>query len=336
MKFLGSFLVIALLNLIAVFAGPPPHDYVVEGDYEYFIQYDGSNQAYITNVLNKKATTLYINPYFYHNNVKYDVMALTGGLTNTAVTKLVIPHYIYHDFSIWDNVLKEAKHLKELSIQSLNNVTFYENTFTGCSENLQITGQGVENTIKKAAKQYLRDNYPDLIRDYSRTSSYEKKCAFYQIAKIVNKNWKYYMSAYGDVGSNGASTFFLKKGSMYGLARVTRYLAVAANLSEFEIQVGGYVNHGVNFVYITGGWHVLDVARTYFDPRASCESDVFSTLKSYASSIGGYYGKGVKVNPSEFVVYHTEIGFPTEYANPEKESFQTWVSQKGRGTKIAN
>jgi len=335
MKFLGSFLVLALLNLITVFAGPPPHDYIKDSNFEYYIQYDGNNQAYITNVLNKRATTLNINSYVYHNNVKYSVMALAGGLTNCAVTKLVIPKNVNHSFSIWDNVLKDAKNLKELSIQTTSDVTFYDDTFTGVSENLQITGNGVANTIKKAAKQYLRDNYPDLIRDYSRTSSYEKKCAFYQIAKIVNKNWSYYMSAYGGAGSNGASAFFLRKGSTYGLARVTRYLAVAANLSEFEIQIGGYVNHGVAYVYITGGWHVLDVARHYFDPRASCESDAFSTLNSYASSIGGYYGKGVKVNPSEFLIYNTKYGYPNDYANPEKESFINWVSKNGRGTKIA-
>jgi len=337
MKFLGSFIVLALLNLVSVFAGPPPHEYIKDSDFEYFIQYDGSNQAYITNVLNKRATTLYINPYVYYNNVKYDVVALTGGLTDSAVTKLVIPHYIYNDFSVWGNVLGAAKKLKEIQINSLNNVYFYEDSFAGVNENVQIHGQGVDNTIKLNAKRFLRDNYPELIRDYSRTSGAEKRCAFYQIARIVNKNWTYYKEAHGGRGSNGVSTFFLRRGSMHGLARVNRYLAVAAGLSEFSIQVGGDgINYGFNYVAVSGGWKILDPASGDFS-SATCTDNAFITIKNYAASTNGYYGRLYKSDPDSYVIFNGKYACPNENISPlpESENFKQWVAKNGRGTPIA-
>eukprot|EP00833_Pecoramyces_ruminatium_P007048 jgi/Orpsp1_1/1181080/evm.model.c7180000075779.1 len=182
MKFLGSFIILGLLNLMAVFAGPPPHATIKDFNFEYYIQYDGNYQATVTNVLNKKATTLTFNPYVLHQGEQYKVVGISSGLSGCAVTKLVIPHYIYNIFSISDNVLKEAKNLKELQINSLNDVIFYDNTFNGVNENLQIHGQGVDKAMTAYAKKLLQEHLPDVIKDYRYENLYSKTTGLYKIA----------------------------------------------------------------------------------------------------------------------------------------------------------
>ncbi|KAL6625194.1 hypothetical protein LY90DRAFT_510228 [Neocallimastix californiae] len=334
MKCLGTFFVFVLLNLVTVFAGPPPHEYFQDNDYEYFTQEDGSNQCYITNVINKKATTLYINPYVYHNGKQLDIMALAGGLADCAVTKIVIPHYIYHYFSIWGNVLSDAKNLKELQINSLNEVGFFDDTFKGVNGNLQIHGQGVDNAMKRYAKQFLQDNYPDLIKNWSREATYQKQCGLYQIAKIVNKQYAYTTSTAS--ADNGASALVLKQGSTLGLARVVRTLAIAAGFSENDILVGGDdVYHGFNYVKFSGKWYILDSVKTYFSDRDMCTPSVFQTSDAFIKgTLNPFYGRLYQGSSDNFVIYHGKYGCPNENPspNPVKENFKKWLSKNNKGT----
>eukprot|EP00833_Pecoramyces_ruminatium_P007941 jgi/Orpsp1_1/1181973/evm.model.c7180000079345.1 len=329
MKFLGSFLFLGLLSLISVFAGPPPHEYITDSSFRYFIQYDGSNQAYIMDVLDKKASTIYIYPYVMHNDVQYDVVAMHSGLTGCAATKLVIPHWIYHSFSVWGGVLKEGKNLKELQINCLNDVIFYEDSFNGVNENLQIHGQGVDKAMSAFAKKLLQEHLPEVIKDYKKENFSSKTECLFKIAKYVKNNFRWVTDT--ESADNGASVLALKQGSSTGRARAIRILAIAAGYPEDEILTGGDGHyHGFNYVKVNSRkWKILDNFFTNFDGNVS--SNIFSTSAQYISISNGWYGRLFKGNSDDFTVYNFKYGCPNEapqdHSVPETENFKNWLSK---------
>eukprot|EP00833_Pecoramyces_ruminatium_P015550 jgi/Orpsp1_1/1189582/evm.model.d7180000073038.1 len=325
MKFLGSFIILAILNLVSVLAGPPRSETIKDDQFKYHIQYDGNHIAYITDVIDKNADTLTIPNYVVHKGETYYVHALAGGLTNSYVTKLEIPFYVYHYFSIWGNVLKEAKYLKELKIDCFYDVEFFEDTFNGVNPNIQIYGQGVDKAMMSYAKKILQNNYPDLIRDYSNVSDYDKKCALYQIAKIVNKTFGYNTNiAYPH---NGAVALAVKQGSTRGLARVVRIFAIAAGYNQDEILVGGDGSYlDFNYVKFNGRFYVLDAVKTKYNDRDLCSTSVIQTSSRFNEKVlKPFYGS--KVSTSKWVLYNQKYGFPNDYADPEVENFVKWCSK---------
>eukprot|EP00833_Pecoramyces_ruminatium_P006365 jgi/Orpsp1_1/1180397/evm.model.c7180000073243.1 len=324
MKFLGSFIFLGLLNLIAVFAGPPPPQaYVKDANFEYYIRFDGSKSAVIMDVLDKKAKTVSINPYVTLNGVQYDVTSISKGFENSAVTKLIIPHYIYHTFSIRGNILNKAKNLKEIQINCLNDVIFYEDTFDGVNENLQIHGQGVDKAMSAYAKTLLRNNLPDVIKDYRYENLYSRTAGLYKIAKYVKNNFRWVTDT--ESAHNGASVLALKQGSSTGRARAIRILAIAAGYMEDEILTGGDgAYHGFNYVKIGQKWNILDNFFCNYGDKV--DYNVFYTSEDYLSVSNGWYGRLYKGNSNNFIVYNFKYGCPNEgpldHSIPESENFK--------------
>lgn len=330
MKFLGSFIVLALLNLLTVFAAPPPErGYIRVDGFEYFIYPDG--RAYIISVVDEKSTTLTIKPKITSEGKTYKVLGLYSGLYSDAVRKIILPQNTQRDFTISPGVLSGAKNLRELQIDARYPVNIDEYTFEGVSPDLQIYGNGVDTTVTAYAEKFMKENYPDLIRDRSNLDDYFKKCDLYQVAKIVRKYFTYDINSASK--SNGASAIFLKRGDGVGLARVVSVLAAAANFDIRDVQVAGDDNQfGFNLVRFSNKWYVLDPARFSYNERDMCTDTIFKKSNDYIKqTINPFYGKGYRGSSDSFVVHHGKYGYPGELVQPVKENFKKFISRMNWG-----
>eukprot|EP00833_Pecoramyces_ruminatium_P007976 jgi/Orpsp1_1/1182008/evm.model.c7180000079509.1 len=336
MKFLGnffSFIIIGCLNLIVVLAEEIPESrYIRDSDFEYYIQYDGYNMAVVTNVLNKMDETLSFNPYVFHDGEQYDVIGIVSGLKDCAVTKLIIPHYIYNTFSVDNNVLREAKYLKELQINSLSDVLFFENTFNGVNPNLQIHGQGVDKALSAYARRLVEIYLSDTIMDYKKENFLNKAAGLYKIARYVQKNFQY--TSKTESASNGASVLFLKQGDSIGRARVIRLLALAAGYPEEELLVGGDGgSQGFNYVLLPHQeWYIVDNYFYQYNDEY-IDYDFYLNVNTYLSISNNRRG-----DSDNFVLYNFKYGCPHEgpldNSIPEKENFKKWLTKNKKGTLI--
>eukprot|EP00833_Pecoramyces_ruminatium_P015174 jgi/Orpsp1_1/1189206/evm.model.d7180000070281.1 len=90
MKFLGSFIILAVLNLVTVLAGPPPTIYVKEGDFEYHIP-GGTNFAIADTPLNMNAKTVTVKPYITYNGQRYYTKYFSGYFKNSSAERIIFP-----------------------------------------------------------------------------------------------------------------------------------------------------------------------------------------------------------------------------------------------------
>ncbi|ORX63990.1 hypothetical protein BCR32DRAFT_330730 [Anaeromyces robustus] len=330
MKCLGSFILLALLNLLTVFAGPPPSVYVKDASFEYYIMLDSSNVAYITNVLNKNVKTITVNPYVYYNGQRYTVSAFASGVADSAVEKIIVPSYLNHYFSIWNSVFSEGKKLKTLQIDATN-VEIFEDSAKDASSELQIQGKGVDNMIMKYAKKYLESHNISIDENIRYASDYEKKCALYKIAKLVNKNFTYTLNMANP--NNGAVALLLGKGSSLGLARVVRILALASGYEQIDIRVGGdNIYQGWNYAKFGTSWYILDSVHSEFKDRDTCSTSVFQCSEQFIKGVlNPYYGRLYQGSVDNFIIFHDLYGYPNEVYDATPDNFLIWLQRNRQG-----
>ncbi|OUM62058.1 hypothetical protein PIROE2DRAFT_62141 [Piromyces sp. E2] len=218
MKSIGIFFVLACSYIVSVLAGPTPSVYMEDSNYEYYAQ-EGFTSCYVTKLTSKakSAKTLTFDPYVTdkRTGTRYYVGGLMADLTDSVATKIEIPSSLRSSFSISENVLKNAKKLTSLKVESTKGVYVYDNTFTDVNKDINIYGKGVNQMVTDYVNDYLKYNYPDLIQNYSKLSEYDARINLYNIAKIINRNFKFNINMAN--GDNGAVAFLLKEGSTVGL-----------------------------------------------------------------------------------------------------------------------
>lgn len=266
MKFIGSFIIIALFNLLTVFAGPPPAIFTKDKDFEYYLI---SDIAHIVDVLDKTATTITIPPYVKYNGKNYNVSSLTSGLSDSKVQKIIVSNDIKHEFALYTG-LSDAKYLKAIQIDAPN-VLVFEHSFDNVNPDIDITGDGVENMIKFYSKIILDYNDIDVKKYDHESTTDDKQCDIYQIAKFVKKNFTYNTDLAN--ASNAVNTLLFKQGNSLGLARAIRILAGVKGFDMNDIQVGGDdLQSGWNYVKFGSEWYTLDIVHTEFKDEDSCAS----------------------------------------------------------------
>jgi len=317
MKFFGALAFVSLLNLASVIAGPTPSIYLSDKNFDYYTQ-EGFKDCYITGLKSQAKRTKYLNiPATVKDEttgISYCVGSLMADLSEAKVTKLTIPSGHPCGFSISENVLKNAKYLKELKLSTSNDVYVYENTFTGVNEDIDITGKGVDKMVKYYTDYQLKYNIQGLTTNYSGLSEYDTRIHLYNIAKIV-KDYKINLAmAHGD---NGAVALFLKQGTPLSINRAAYYYALASGFPEKDIIVAGDdIQHGFCLVRFDRKWYVYDAAKGHYNDREPWS--FFQTIDDYMNNtLNPYYGRLYKSDLNSFVVYHAKYGYSGE-ANPEK------------------
>jgi len=332
MKSLGILFVLACSYFVSVIAGPTPSVYINDSNYEYYAQ-EGFKECYVTMLTSKakSASKLTFEPQVTDSRtgVKYYVGGLMADLTGSVASTIEIPSSFRSTFSISDNVLKNAKNLKNLKVESTKGVYVYDNTFTGVNKNINIYGKGVDQMVSDYAKKYLQNNYPEFIQDYSKLSEYDTRISLYNIAKIVNKNFKFNINMTN--GDNGAVAFLLKEGSTLGLSRAARYLAIASGFNQNDIIVAGDdIQHGFCLVRFDNKWYVYDVVKGSYNDREPWS--FFQTMDDYVNhTLNPYYGRLYKSDINTFVKFNRKYGYSGE-SYPEKENLKQWLSNNRKGS----
>jgi len=329
MKSIGIFFVLVCSYILNVLAGPTPSVYFSDDLFNYYTQ-EGFKECFIEGLsaTANKAATLTIRPYATdpRTGIQYNVGGIYANLSNSVATRIEIPYSVRKNFYIQDNILKNAKRLRELKVESLY-VTVYENTFTGVNTDINIYGSGVTNMVNKYAKRYLQDKYPDLIQDYYSLSEYDTRIYLYNIAKIVRG---YKLNTGMKYGDNGAVALLLRQGSTLGLSRAARSLVVASGLNDARIIVAGdNIQHGFDLVRFGNYWYVYDPVKGTFDDRSPWS--FFQTIDNYCQhTLNPYYGRLYKSDVNTFVKYNAKIGFANE-TSPEKVNLKSWLSSNQMG-----
>jgi len=329
MKSIGIYIVLVCSYIITVLAGPTPSVYFSDNLFQYYTQ-EGFKECYINGLTAtaKKASTLTINAYATDPNtgIRYNVGGIMADLTGSAVTKIEIPSSIRKNFSISDYVLKNAKKLKELKVES-QYVSVYENSFTGVNTDINIYGKGVSRMVANYAKKILENSDPDFFQDYYSISDYDTRIYLFNIAKIVRDYKLDLTTKYGD---NGAVALLLKQGSTLGLSRALRYLVVASGFNENRIIVAGDdIQHGFNLVRFDNYWYVYDAVKGTYDERSPWS--FFQTMDNYCQhTLNPYYGRLYKSDVNTFVKYNGKIGYANE-TSPEKVNLKSWLSSNQMG-----
>jgi len=316
MKFFGSFIVLALINLVTVFAGPPPNVYKKDSTFEYWLS---SGNAYIMDVVNSGLSSVTIPPYVTFDGVRYPVTQLLNVYTNTNNLKTItVNNNFDHDFTFSNFGLQKVKSLRNIVVNS-KRVKAIDDAFAGLSDNLNIYGSGVSNMMASYAKSWLFYHNIDSIVLNSTTPLYKRQNKLYEVARAVAREFSYYSNiAYPN---NGAVTLALKKGGSLGIARAFRILAMAAGFDYNDIHViSDNKYYSWNTVKFDNRWYNYDIL---YNPNMTYDDATFNTrvLKPKYGSL---------TNTSNWIIYIGQYGYSGESPSGS-ENFTNWLIRNRLG-----
>eukprot|EP00833_Pecoramyces_ruminatium_P003138 jgi/Orpsp1_1/1177170/evm.model.c7180000060449.1 len=334
MKFLGSFIIFAILNLISVFAapyGPPPAFYISDGDFKYYIP-RGASVAIVKELINKQAKTVTVKPYVYNGQSKYEVQFYSADLAGSSVEKFIIPGSLTQEFHLSGSI-GNAKNLKEIQIDAPNVIP--ANSFEKIDKNVSIYGKGVENMIVQYAKEMFKEKGITFPK-YNASNINERQCTLFKIAKFMFDNFEYqYSCRYPENCDSGTHTILYKKGGEYGFARAFRILAIAAGYDRNAVLVGGDdMMFAFNYVEFNKKWYLIEVhANEYYYKNSNKCSSILSGSDA-VSAHNGYYGKGVSLTDDVLTIYHELFFYEGEVRGPKQENFKQWLKKYNKGTLV--
>jgi len=318
MKFLGSFIIFALVNVLAVLAGPPPAQYATDSTFEYYLIYDS---ATIIRTLNSNAKQLTIKPYVTYNGKRYNVGSLQS-LGNTNVETLIIQSSFPHTFFL-SSAIGDAKNLKTIQVDAPD-VTAGADTFNNVKRTITFKGKGLEKLALNYASNVLQSILESPVTYTSSTSSYTKKQHLYALARNLKNNGKLNYYSNSSNASSGLHTLFFNEGNLLGLARAFRVYALAKGFGANDVKVVGdtrYLNW--NIVKLDNTYYNFDVVHTQFR-AGQADVSVFYDDSTYNDKIvRPYYGN--TINPSYWVIYNAELGYPNEISGNETGNLYVWI-----------
>jgi hypothetical protein len=330
MKCIGSFIILAVLNLVSVLAGPPPTVWVTSGDLEYYMP-GGTNFFIASTPVNKNAKTITVKPTITYNGKKYNTRYFSGIFGNSAAERIIFPNSFSSVIDIAG--FETAKKLKVIQVDTPN-ARLSQTYSQYVDRNVSIEGTGVEGMMFSYAKDLLSTLNFRGIPKYNANNIDQRKCSLYNVDKFVHNNFNYIPVQYGNNYDNGVHTLLYREGNSLGLARATRILAIAAGYNRNAIRTGGDgMNFGFNYVEFNKKWYILDYPFTSYNSmdRDQCHPS-FKTSSELIPSLNSFYGKGVRLTNDVFVIHHGVFGFNGEVSEPKSENFKSFLKRKNLGT----
>jgi len=319
MKFLGSLIFVALINVLSVLAGPPKREYGSDSSFEYVLTYDN---ATIIRVLNTNSKQLVIKPFFNYNGKRYTVTSIDQGLATSNVETLIIDSSFPHAFYL-GSTIGDAKNLKTIQVDAPN-VTIGSATFQNVKRTITLKGKGLEKLALNYATDVLKSLNEKPTTYTSTTSTYTKQQHLYALARTLKNNG--YLNYYSNCSnaSNGIHSLLYKEGNMLGVARAFRIYALAKGFNAGDIKVASdssYYNW--NIVKLDNTWYNFDVIHTQFKAGQG-DVSVFLNDNDYNQKfIKSFYG--YTIPPSYWLVYLADYGYPNEVSGAETQNLYVWI-----------
>jgi len=322
MKFLGSFILLAILNIVSVFAGPQPPIYTSDGVFEYYIN---SDIAHIIRVHNLYAKELVVTPYAYYNGKRYNVHDISSGLTGSRVEKITIHESIQHEFSLGGSIFNEAKYLKTIQVDAPN-VYFYDPKYNGIKRNVVLQGKGVEKMALRFAKNFLKEEYNINTRSYSySTSDYQRMQHLYELGRDIKPDFSYNTNVSN--ADSGIHTLIYKSGSTLGIARAFRILALAMGFGVNDVCVAGDNRYfSWNIINLHHTWVHYDIVHTKFRTGQGDVSVFYNDDDFISRVLTPAYGSSNGINKNNFVVYLANYGYPGEVSGSTTKNYLQWLA----------
>jgi len=333
MKCIASFVVLALSSVATVLARKEVGRY---GNGDNYRLYD-DGKASLAGTYKDNVNEFIIPAYITVSGKKYPVSEIEEKVFNGRNIKAITIDGGNTGLVIKKNAFYGIKGLKEFNIYS-RYVDAELGGFEGVGNYVQFQGSGIPNTVDKYCEKLLKKWNLPVGKNYKYVSDDDKKHDLFTLLKTMKKNFGIYDKvAYPD---NAANVAFIGAGSLNGLTRLYRIMAIVMGVPYDEVLAGcDNVHYCWNYAKVVGfrdtsnikKWHVIDYRaeiRDYivYSPHSfQKESNFLNTLKDY-------YGKS-SINPHDFVIHNDRYNYPYEsrynYLNSEK--FDDWLLRNNGG-----
>jgi len=306
MKFIGTSILLVILNFCLVFAAP----YYKQQDEKFNFWITTDYKASIVGLRNTNLDDIVIPPYFVVDDKRYVVNEISSyAFYNTKIRSVKIGSNI-NNIEIQNYAFSKCSALKTFTIDSPK-VTVGTRAFENSNPDMVIKGSGVPSFVKSFCTNLVKIWGFKVNKDYTNLTQYERKKDLFTLAKELNKYVTF--SGNADQG-NAAVALALRHASWGGIARAYYQLALAIGIKDTEVLIGGDYNVSAwNYVKVDGKWYNVDVARFDFNTYKSYTNTFFYTKVTFGQFLNAKQPTG-KFNeaPARWVVCRDVIHYQGE------------------------
>jgi len=284
---------------------------------------------------NKDTKVANIPSHVVFDDIKYYVHAAgVGAFINSEELEEVFVSSKIDNFYLDHDAFSKCPNLKKVHFDNKYVTTADLSNFSSSNMDISFLGRGVKVFTDDQSEKLLEQwELPQ--KNYYYETDYDRKVALFELAKSLTQYLR--IKSYQDSGS--AIVAIKNKFASYdGYARLYRALAIKMGVPEEHILVASDGEaHYWNYVFVDNAWYNVDI--TYFPFRryslyyqSEGETPFFLTN----SSLQKVRSNEITTEPSEWVVLHSNYGYPDELkADQEKsENFNTYLKKHKLGNRV--
>ncbi|OUM57409.1 hypothetical protein PIROE2DRAFT_17623 [Piromyces sp. E2] len=329
MKFLGTAILLALINFCLVFARP--NDKQQSNEFFYFWITGASHKATIVGLSDKSLVDITVPQYFVVDGERYYVdeigySAFSGSKIKSITIGSNIEKITLSGFSF-----AECKELKTFTIDSpkvfVNTMAFHK-----ANPNMVIKGSGVPAFVKSLGEGIAKGWGFKINKDYTNLTQTERKRDLFNLAKNLNNHVTF--DGNTDQG-NAAVALALRHASWGGISRAYYQLALIIGIKDTEVLIGGDAAVSAwNYVKVDGKWYNVDVSRFNFNTYKTYSNVFFYTKSGFSKFLNTEQPSGKYNNtPSRWVVVKDLIHYQGEANYHGTTNFDSYLRINDLGTR---
>ncbi|OUM57410.1 hypothetical protein PIROE2DRAFT_17624 [Piromyces sp. E2] len=329
MKFLGTFILLAIINFCSVLAAE--NNKTVNTKTYRFLINTSTHKATIVTLNDKSVVNVNIPQVFTYNNKKYYINEIgSSAFAGSKIKSLTIGSNI-KEIKLYSNAFADCKELKTFTINAPK-VSVNISTFQRANLNMVIKGSGVPAFVKSISVNLLKTWGFQIKKDYSKVSQAEKKKDLFNLAKRLNK----YVTFDGNTDQgNAAVALALRHASWGGISRAYYNLAINMNIKGSEILIGGDATVSAwNYVKVDGKWYNVDVSRFDFTTHPDYTKTFFYTNSKFSAFLNEKQPSGeLNKTPSKWVVVKDLIHYQGEANYHGTTNFDSYLKANNLGSR---
>ncbi|ORX57950.1 hypothetical protein BCR36DRAFT_580499 [Piromyces finnis] len=310
MKFLGTTILFALINLCLVYARAT--DKNQSNEFFYFWITGNTKKATIVGLSDKSLVNINIPQYFVVDGERYYVDEIGySAFTKSKLQTVTISGDI-EKITISAFAFSECQSLKTVTINTPK-VSVNTMAFNNANPDVVIKGSGVPAFVKSFSENLVKEWGFTVNKDYVNLTQTERKKDLFKLANKLNSYITF--SGNADQG-NAAVALAVRHASWGGISRAYYNLAIAIGIKSNEVLIGGDAAVSAwNYVKVDNKWYNVDVSRFDFKTYSSYSNVFFYTKSGFSSFLDRNQPSG-KYNhsPARWVVVNDLIHYQGEPA----------------------